>query len=105
VIRAWLIWTIAFDDQTSTFIIPSGAGFEVIFCPGARSTKILTESREEMLALAQRGVVDQQAAMSLKRSRSGMVRRSAAVVTFRPERTMLVVTLVMTVVASLPLFW
>jgi hypothetical protein len=32
----------AFDDQTSTFIIPSGAGFVIIFCPGGRSTNILT---------------------------------------------------------------
>ncbi|KAK7525896.1 uncharacterized protein IWZ02DRAFT_474219 [Phyllosticta citriasiana] len=27
-------YSYAFDDQTSTFIIPSGAGFEVVFCPG-----------------------------------------------------------------------
>ncbi|KAL1801098.1 hypothetical protein ACET3X_001440 [Alternaria dauci] len=26
-------YSFAFDDQTSTFIIPSGAGFEVVFCP------------------------------------------------------------------------
>ena len=32
---------LAYDDQTSTFIVPAGAGFEVIFCPGARSTNIL----------------------------------------------------------------
>ncbi|KAI9711188.1 MAG: hypothetical protein M1820_002175 [Bogoriella megaspora] len=31
----------AFDDQTSTFITPAGAGFGVVFCPGARSTTIL----------------------------------------------------------------
>jgi hypothetical protein len=34
--------SIAFDDQTSTFIIPSGAGFNIIFCPGGRSSNILT---------------------------------------------------------------
>ncbi|OCK81621.1 Osmotin, thaumatin-like protein [Lepidopterella palustris CBS 459.81] len=40
-------YSYAFDDQTSTFIIPAGAGFEVVFCPGARSTNILaTESRQ-----------------------------------------------------------
>jgi hypothetical protein len=32
----------AFDDQTSTFIVPSGAGFNIIFCPGGRSSNILT---------------------------------------------------------------
>ncbi|OJD30139.1 thaumatin family protein [Diplodia corticola] len=34
-------YSYAFDDQTSTFIIPIGAGFEVVFCPGGRSTNIL----------------------------------------------------------------
>lgn len=45
----------AFDDQTSTFIIPSGAGFEVIFCPGARSTNIIATSKNELVQLAQEG--------------------------------------------------
>lgn len=31
----------AFDDQSSTFAVPSRTGFEVIFCPGGRSTNIL----------------------------------------------------------------
>jgi beta-mannosidase len=48
---------IAFDDQTSTFIIPSGAGFEVVFCPGARSTNILATESDKMLQLAQNGKV------------------------------------------------
>ena len=47
----------AFDDQSSTFIIPSGAGFEVIFCPGARSTNILATQSDKMLQLAQQGHV------------------------------------------------
>ncbi|KAF2143421.1 uncharacterized protein K452DRAFT_247970 [Aplosporella prunicola CBS 121167] len=34
-------YSYAFDDQTSTFIIPAGAGFEVVFCPSGRSTNIL----------------------------------------------------------------
>ncbi|CAI9632665.1 glycoside hydrolase family 2 protein [Alternaria burnsii] len=70
-------YSFAFDDQTSTFIIPSGAGFEVVFCPGARSTTILSTSREEMLQLAQQGRVDKQATMMMK-SRSEMAKRSAA---------------------------
>lgn len=39
-------YSYAFDDQTSTFIIPSGPGFEIIFCPGGRSTTILTAESE-----------------------------------------------------------
>ena len=34
-------YSYAFDDQTSTFIIQQGPGFEVIFCPGGRSTNII----------------------------------------------------------------
>lgn len=34
-------YSYAYDDQTSTFIIPAGAGFEVVFCPGGLSTNIL----------------------------------------------------------------
>lgn len=37
-------YSYAYDDQTSTFIISQGPGFEVIFCPGGRSTTI-TASR------------------------------------------------------------
>lgn len=33
-------YSYAYDDQTSTFIISKGPGFEVIFCPGGRSTTI-----------------------------------------------------------------
>lgn len=50
-------YSYAFDDQTSTFIIPSGAGFEVVFCPGARSTNILATEAEKMRQLAQNGRV------------------------------------------------
>lgn len=50
-----LMTNTAFDDQTSTFIIPSGAGFEVIFCPGARSTNIIATSKNELVQLAQTG--------------------------------------------------
>ncbi|KZF24107.1 Osmotin, thaumatin-like protein [Xylona heveae TC161] len=35
-------YSYAFDDQTSTFIIPSGGGFGVVFCPEGRSTTILS---------------------------------------------------------------
>ncbi|KAI9802078.1 MAG: hypothetical protein M1833_001999 [Piccolia ochrophora] len=47
----------AFDDQTSTFIIPEGGGFEVVFCPGGRSTNILATMSAQLFALASGGDV------------------------------------------------
>lgn len=95
----------AFDDQTSTFIIPSGAGFEVVFCPGARSTTILTTNRDKMLQLAQQGKVEKQATLSLKRLRRDVFRRSAASGTFRLDRAMLAVTVITTALASIAQLW
>jgi inosine/xanthosine triphosphate pyrophosphatase family protein len=63
---------LAFDDQTSTFIIPSGAGFEVVFCPGARSTTIIDTSLEQMQQLSQRGRANQQAALITRKARQEM---------------------------------
>lgn len=34
-------YSYAYDDETSTFINPSGGGYQVIFCPGGRSTNII----------------------------------------------------------------
>lgn len=34
-------YSYAYDDSSSTFIIPQGGGFQVIFCPGGRSTNII----------------------------------------------------------------
>ena len=34
-------YSYAYDDQDSTFIVPQGGGFQVIFCPGGRSTNII----------------------------------------------------------------
>jgi len=84
---------LAFDDQTSTFIIPSGAGFEVVFCPGARSTIILDTSMEEMLQLAQHGQNKQQA-MILKRFRQEMFKSIAPTRTARPSTVLVVAILV-----------
>lgn len=35
-------YSYAYDDQDSTFSVPQGGGFQVIFCPGGRSTTILS---------------------------------------------------------------
>lgn len=50
-------YSFAFDDQSSTFIIPSGAGFEVVFCPGGRSTNILATKSTQLAQLASSGAV------------------------------------------------
>lgn len=34
-------YSYAYDDSSSTFAVPTGSGFEVIFCPGGRSTNII----------------------------------------------------------------
>ncbi|KAF2843699.1 Osmotin, thaumatin-like protein [Patellaria atrata CBS 101060] len=66
-------YSYAFDDQTSTFIIPSGAGFQVVFCPGGRSTNILASERERLRELAENGHVDQK-----RRTRRSSTPRGAA---------------------------
>ncbi|KAF2086348.1 Osmotin, thaumatin-like protein, partial [Saccharata proteae CBS 121410] len=48
-------YSFAYDDQTSTFIIPSGAGFEIVFCPGGRSTNILATEGNQLRQLASSG--------------------------------------------------
>ena len=48
---------VAFDDQTSTFIIPSGGGFQVVFCPPGRSTTILSTMASQLQQLSQTGHV------------------------------------------------
>ncbi|KAK8851715.1 thaumatin family protein [Apiospora arundinis] len=45
-------YSFAFDDHTSTFIIPSGGGWEVVFCPEGRSTNILATFGEQLQKIA-----------------------------------------------------
>lgn len=89
----------AFDDQTSTFIIPSGAGFEVVFCPGARSTNIIDTSLEQMQQLSQRGV-DKQTALVMKQRRQAMFARSAGVKASRSDECVVMAVLIWTVLFS-----
>ena len=35
-------YSYAYDDQDSTFITPTGGNYEVVFCPGGRSTTIIS---------------------------------------------------------------
>ncbi|CAJ2503767.1 Uu.00g111610.m01.CDS01 [Anthostomella pinea] len=50
-------YSYAFDDQTSTFIIPSGGGFEIVFCPEGRSTNILATFSQQLHEIAESGLV------------------------------------------------
>jgi len=53
-------YSYAYDDSTSTFGVPSGAGFEVVFCPTGRSTTILRTLGSQLSQLTQAGHVTQQ---------------------------------------------
>ena len=55
-----LIYKAAYDDQTSTFILPSGGGFEVVFCPKGRSSNILKVLGDQLRAVAASGGVSEQ---------------------------------------------
>lgn len=46
-------YSYAFDDQSSTFIVPSGGGFEIVFCPRSRSTNILATDGADLVRLTQ----------------------------------------------------
>ncbi|CAP67621.1 uncharacterized protein PODANS_1_15140 [Podospora anserina S mat+] len=48
-------YSYAFDDRTSTFIVPAGGGWEVRFCPVGRSTNILEVFGKELRSLASGG--------------------------------------------------
>ena len=76
-------YSYAFDDQTSTFIIPSGGGFEVVFCPTGRSSNILATMGPELRELAATGAVSAQMLADTKnitliRSRSAGLRLRGA---------------------------
>ena len=48
-------YSYAYDDSTSTFGLPSGGGFEVVFCPTGRSTTILRTLGSQLSQLTQAG--------------------------------------------------
>ncbi|KAI0118339.1 thaumatin family protein [Nemania sp. FL0031] len=45
-------YSYAFDDAKSTFIIPIGGGWEIVFCPEGRSTNILATFADELHNIA-----------------------------------------------------
>ena len=64
--RAGLNCGKAFDDQTSTFIIPSGGGFEVTFCPTGRSSNILKVYKQQLAQLSETGSVSESLLEAMK---------------------------------------
>jgi hypothetical protein len=48
-------YSYAFDDSTSTFIVPAGCGYKVTFCPLGRSSNIIDTFGPQMQALASSG--------------------------------------------------
>jgi hypothetical protein len=56
-------YSFAYDDQTSTFIIPTGGGWEITFCPAGRSTNILKTFGKQLSDLASTGRVSSQSLM------------------------------------------
>jgi Thaumatin family len=70
-------YSYAFDDQTSTFIIPSGPGFQIIFCPGGRSTTILT-AESAIVDQSSHGTVSYGGGGSANNSANGAVVRDCA---------------------------
>lgn len=51
-------YSFAYDDKRSTFILPKGGGWEVIFCPKGRSTDILSRLGSELETVAYSEEVD-----------------------------------------------
>ncbi|ATY60381.1 Heat shock Hsp70 [Cordyceps militaris] len=48
-------YSFAFDDRSSTFIVPKGGGWRIVWCPAGRSTDILNQLAAQMYELASGG--------------------------------------------------
>ena len=60
-------YSFAFDDQKSTFIVPTGGGWEVVMCPTGRSTNILRQLGKQLSEIASGGKLSSRS-MSLLRN-------------------------------------
>ncbi|KAI1820476.1 thaumatin family protein [Xylaria intraflava] len=72
-------YSYAFDDRTSTFIIPSGGGWEVVFCPKGRSTNIIALFSDQLHIIASGGRLTRRDMLDAGQARFGKPRRSDAV--------------------------
>jgi hypothetical protein len=61
-------YSFAFDDHLSTFAIPKGGGFEIIFCPDGRSTNILATLSPPLMELAANGFLSNDTLALLRNS-------------------------------------
>jgi len=86
-------YSFAFDDQTSTFVIPQGGGFEVVFCPSGRSSNILATFGNQIREVARTGVVSPEIG-SLARNKTYIALKSDAVVVGGDPQTSLVALVV-----------
>ncbi|KAJ3476512.1 hypothetical protein NLG97_g9107 [Lecanicillium saksenae] len=90
-------YSFAFDDRSSTFIVPKGGGWEVIMCPAGRSTDILRQLGAQMYELASGGKLSE---LSLRRLGNVTFvdagKESAGEVLSSPLLSLLLLILVMT---------
>ncbi|KAK0628210.1 thaumatin family-domain-containing protein [Bombardia bombarda] len=63
-------YSYAFDDQTSTFIIPTGGGWEIVFCPEGRSTDILATFGPQLQQIASGGSISEEVLESYVRNKT-----------------------------------
>ncbi|KAH7316472.1 thaumatin family protein [Stachybotrys elegans] len=77
-------YSFAFDDQSSTFIIPKGGGWEVVMCPEGRSTNILRQLGAEMSELANSGTLSEATVDRLKNATYVQAVREAAGIALLP---------------------
>lgn len=85
-------YSYAYDDQTSTFVLPEGGGFEVVFCPSGRSSRILSTFGDQMRDLARTGVVTPQIE-ALAQNKTYIALKSEGSVMDNPSMIALVVVL------------
>ncbi|KKY20913.1 putative thaumatin family protein [Phaeomoniella chlamydospora] len=86
-------YSYAYDDQTSTFIIPSGGGFEVVFCPSGSSSTILTTFSSQLSELASTGEVTTQ--MLADTQNLTLIRSDANTQTGEPNKSLLAAVVIL----------
>lgn len=83
-------YSYAYDDQTSTFIIPQGGGFEVVFCPSGRSSNILAVFGDQLRQLAQTGQATRDIVSLAQNATYIREKSAAAATTGRPSKSLVV---------------
>ncbi|KAI1610062.1 thaumatin family-domain-containing protein [Exophiala viscosa] len=94
-------YSYAYDDQTSTFIIPQGGGFEVVFCPSGRSSNILAVFGDQLRQIAQTGSATEDI-VSLAQNATYIQEKSGAAGTMgKASRSLVAVVAVLLILACL----